>query len=558
MPPQLQALMQNKRMLAIIGGGLLLLLVVLLLVTQPWAEKTVDLGKQPLEGEFQTQLAEVDSIGKAIEVQALMAREGIRMDLQPGDGGKVKLLFQKGATLEDRDRALITLVQSGLMDKNIGLESFDKGDLTASREEKRIKLVRAQQGELSRLIRKIDPIIDASVALSIPEQTIFRSEMKPMSASVQVTLPSADRLTKEKVRAIINLMVGSIQGLDAHHVSLTDTNGNTYNTVLDVGSELNDKLEEQDQYMKQKVASQLDRLVGAGHYVVTVSTLLRESPKEMMVQTFDPNQSAVTTKQNFAERLNANSGKSGLPGGPVSSYVPPGVDVSASGSASAQRGYSRTGTEVSYANGKTQWIETSVPGMIEDISIAVTIDQEHFPAMSLPILQKLLANAASPKVNPENVTVVETDMEKPSLITKTENALIRDEKDLSWMLWAGGAVIFVFILVFLMAMMRGGNKPAPAADNEQLIRNQQEIQQLRDFAAQQQAQIQAAQQQTQAIMDAQQRQLISNQQEEVLSTQLAQASQLKQTLSELKEVVQEETLEEEDLDMQIKTWIESS
>jgi flagellar biosynthesis/type III secretory pathway M-ring protein FliF/YscJ len=39
------------------------------------------------------------------------------------------------------------------MDKNVGLEAFDHSDITASREEKRIKLIRALQGELARLIR---------------------------------------------------------------------------------------------------------------------------------------------------------------------------------------------------------------------------------------------------------------------------------------------------------------------------------------------------------------------------------------------------------------------
>jgi flagellar M-ring protein FliF len=553
MPPQLQALLQNKRLLAIILGSLALIVIILLVALQPWSGGSSNPGKQTLKQD-QIVLAEVESVGKGIEVQALLAREGIRVDLEPGDGGKVKVKFNDRATLEERDRAVITLVQSGLMDRNIGLESFDKGDLTASREEKRIKLIRAQQGEMARLIRKIDPIEDASVALSIPEQTIFRSEMKPMSASVQVTLASGDRLGRDKVRAIINLMVGSIQGLDAKHVSLTDTNGNVYNTVLDIGTELNDKLQEQDQYMKQKVSAQLDRLVGAGHYVVSVSTFLREAPKETMVQNFDPAHSAVTTKQNFSERLNAQNGKGG-PGGAVSSYIPPGVDASAVSGGGSERGYSRVGTEVAYATGKSQWIETSVPGMIEDISIAVTVDRSHLPGMPAERLQQLLAHAASPKVNPANVTIVETDFERPGLITKAEAIAI--EKDMSWIFWAGGAVAAVVLLLVMLSIMRG--KPAAApADQEAMLRNQQELQQLRDFAAQQQAALQATQQQTQALIEAQQQQMLTSRQEEALLQQQSQANELKQTLSELKEAVQEEELEEEDFERQIKTWIESS
>ncbi|MBY0405820.1 MAG: hypothetical protein K2X66_18095, partial [Cyanobacteria bacterium] len=355
MPPQIQALLENKKMLYAVIGGVLAILVVVLVMMHPWAPTKVESGAKTVEPS-QLTIATVDSIGKAIEIQALMAREGIHIDKADGDGGKVILSLPKEATYDDKDHALISLVQSGLMDRNIGLEAFDKGDLTASREEKRIKLVRAQQGELARLIRKIKPVEDASISLSIPEPTIFKSEMKPMSASVQVTIPSGERLSKDKIRSIINLMVGSIQGLDAQHLALADTNGNTYNSVLDVGSELNDKLEEQDQYMKQKVASQLDRLVGPGHYVVTVSTLLREAAKETMVQKYDPEESAVTTKQNFTEKLNANNGRTSATG-PASSFVPAGMEAAANGGGGggSNRGYVRNGTEVSYANGKTQW-----------------------------------------------------------------------------------------------------------------------------------------------------------------------------------------------------------
>ncbi|MCE3236486.1 MAG: hypothetical protein K0Q50_2677, partial [Vampirovibrio sp.] len=264
-------------------------------------------------------LATVTSIGKAIEIQALLARQGIRL-VQAEEGEKVHLSFDQDAKQSTRDKALITLVQSGLMDKNVGLESFDKGDLTASREEKRIKLVRAQQGELTRLIKKIDPIEDASVNIAIPEQTLFRSEEKPMSATVQVTLPVGTRLGRDKVKAITNLVVGSLTGLDSGHVSISDTNGNTYNSVLDPGSDMESKLEDQDNYMKQKVATQLDRLVGAGNYVVTVSTELRQAPKETMVQEFDPQGAVVSSKQAFNENLNTN----GAPGagGPASSFLP--------------------------------------------------------------------------------------------------------------------------------------------------------------------------------------------------------------------------------------------
>lgn len=255
-PQQLVETLRQRPQLLIIAGAVLLLAIggIIWGVAASGGDKGgKDNSCQELKTNEERTLAKTEGgAGKAIEIQALLAREGIRTERRDEEGGKSTISLREKATYCERDQALVTLVQSGLMDKNIGLEAFDKGDLTASREEKNIKLIRAQQGELARLIRKINPIEDASVSLSIPEPSIFTRDQQAKSASVQVSIPSGSRLERDKVRAIINLMVGSVQGLDAKHVALSDTNGNTYNSVLDAESQMNDRLEEQDNYMKQK------------------------------------------------------------------------------------------------------------------------------------------------------------------------------------------------------------------------------------------------------------------------------------------------------------------
>lgn len=562
MPPQLQALMQNRNaMIAVILAGVLLFGGIIFAATRGGSSKSME--DQEITKE-QRQLALVPNLGKAIEIQALLARKGIHLK-QESDGEKTTLFFDEHATNRDRDLALVTLVQSGLMDKNVGLEAFDKGDLTASREEKRIKLIRSQQGELARLIKKIGngQIDDASVSIAIPEQTLFKSDEKPMSASVQVSLGPGERLTRDEVRAISNLLVGAVQGLDTSHVAITDTNGNTYNSVLDQGSEMSDKLEEQDSYMKQKVSAQLDRLVGAGNYVVTVSTELRQSPKEIMVQQYDPQGAVVNSKQAFNENLNTNGTGPGA-GGPTSNMLPNGMSGAMTGGV-PNKDYLRNGVEVSYNNSKTQWVETSPVGMVEDISIAVTIDQEHFPNMNMNDLQTLLARAASPKVHPENVSIVQSQLPGMGPIPQSSGP-VQKAQDMSWIYWALGTVGVLVIGIFLLSVTggKGNNKEM----DEDFERAQQELAQLRDIASQQQVQIQATQQQTQMLLEAQQR--IQQQALEAPgmtadpARQIPQAGSglqqagLQQTLDELREVVANEDLEDDSLNLQIKSWIESS
>jgi|GEM_PF-2013058 len=623
MPPQIAAFFQNQRNVMIAGGAALLLIIVaivLAVVLNKGGNEVHNPGKDPLKPE-QLHLAQVGSLGRAIEIQSLLAREQIHVDTAIESDTKIQLNFVKETTVGDRDKAVLALVQSGLMDSNVGLEAFDKGDLTASREEKRIKLVRAQQGELARLIKKIDPIRDAAVSIAIPEPSIFRADEKPITASVQVSIDSGSSLSRDKVRAITNLVVGSIQGMDDKHVSISDTNGMTYNSILDSGADMNDTLKDQDSYMRQKIVSQLDRLVGAGNYTVTVSTELRQSPRETMVEQFDPQGAVLSSKQSFNENLNSNkvnrsaigpatvmlpnnmenqSMSSNLPNAasPLTTILPISGAATPGGQIPTQPGgkdYLRNGVEVSYRNSKTQWLETSPAGMIEDITVAVTIDNNHYPdSMSKDDLQVLLARAASPKVRPENVSIAKTDT-RPNQPMNGEgssgssgnsgasgagdNASAPSEapSDMSWLLWAGGAVAACLLVILMLNM---GNKPANNLFDESMMQAQHEMQQLREITQHQQNQLNMTQQQTQQIIESQQRQIeqalaleeqrLQQGQQVAMMPQHSQASNgmvesnqygdnastdsLEQTLDDLRHNLDEA----DDSDFQIQNWIESS
>jgi len=584
-PPQLQALLQNRNVLIGVGAGLLLIIVLIVVVAMNGGgeKRKEDPGAKPLLP-AQLKLAGDISSGKALEIQAILARQGIRLDTEPGTGGKVSLLFDKEATLNDRDRAVLGMVSSGLMDGHLGMEAFDSSDMMASPDEKRIKLVRAQQGELARIIRKMSPIEDVAVKISVADNSVFSTEASKPSVSIQVTLPPDDRLTRDKVRAIINLSVGAIQGLDAKHVALSDTNGNTYNSVLNGTMEMQDKIEEQDQYMKQKIQAQLDKLIGVNHYVVTVSTLLRESPRETMVQSFDTDKSAISTKQRFTERLGSGGGEGGSnsklsASGPVSSFLPPELDskVALDGMASSMMGkettttpdddgYKREGTEVAYNNGKTQWVETSLPGMLEEISIAVTVDDDHFPNIPPADLQALIAHAASPKVMPENVSIAKTDFQAPTPMAATESLPeptvetgsfmfpgLDANATNSLMAWLPWMTITVLAVIAIMLLMGTAGKSDKTASDLQATLN--EVNDLRTATQQTQDQLRYQEQVNQ--------QLIQQQQQQQALLQQAQgqnAEKLQATLQQLNKSMQQgaTTSSVDPSQVNLDAWLESS
>ncbi|MBR6301606.1 hypothetical protein IKR55_02610 [bacterium] len=416
-------------------------------------KKAEDLGAEPLKANVD--LLTTDSMGKALEVQALLAKQGITVERQL-DGTKSKLVLNakkcssisKKCTITDRDNAIIAIVQSGLVDQNVGLEIFDKGDFTSTKEDKRIRLARAMNGELARLIKKIPPIQNATVFISIPENSNMFDEQKPKTATVQVVIPAGEKLDQIKVKAISNLLLGSVTGLKAENIAITDTNGNVYHSVMDAEDEMLQKLEENDKYMQQKISKQLDRLVGPGNYVATVSTFLRQAPVEKFTIEYDPDKKASVSEQSFTEGLGDQTKDSSQGLGAVSTYLPNGLP-SGGTEASQNRNYSRQATETQYGVTKVQTNEYIRPGVVEDISIAVTLDRNNLPTdTTLEELKDLIARAASPKVTADNVSIAFTNSSDPYLTPeKTQNLPKVDDTGNPWWL----AIIFAalgLIIIF--------------------------------------------------------------------------------------------------------------
>ena len=456
-----QKILENKPLLyGLIGGIVLLLALFITLGMVSSSNKTsggTEVTGEPLKENVD--LLTTDNAGKAIEIQALLAKYDIAVSRRL-DGTKSILYLKKGdcktgrkaCYTTDRDLALIQIVQSGLMDQNVGLEIFDKGDFTSTKEDKKIRLSRAINGELSRLIRRIDGVDNASVFISIPEQTMFTSMQKPVTATVQITLAKgASKLDQLKVKAISNLLLGSVTGLTAENIAITDTNGNTYHSIMNAEDEMLQRLEENDKYMTTKVNQQLDRLIGQGNYVATVSTFLRQAPVEKYTIDYDPNRKASVTEQTFSEGLGDRTNDTNRNVNAVSVYLPNGLPNGSSDS-SQNRNYSRTATETQYGVTKTQTNEYIKPGVVEDISIAVTLDKNALPAnTTLEELKELIATAASPKANPENVSIAFSDSTDPYLASDRPAHLPKpDETGNPW--WLAIALSAIGLVIVFKAV----------------------------------------------------------------------------------------------------------
>ncbi len=131
----------------------------------------------------------------------------------------------------------------GLAEKNlpsggmVGWEIFNEARMGATDFDRRIQMVRAISGELSRNIRRIAGVEDARVQVVIPETQLFQVTKSPVTAAVLIKLSPGAKLRAEQIAGIVHLTSSSVENLQPENVTVVDENGNilSQKAVVTVG-----------------------------------------------------------------------------------------------------------------------------------------------------------------------------------------------------------------------------------------------------------------------------------------------------------------------------------
>lgn len=218
-----------------------------------------------------------------------------------------------------------------------------------------------------------------------------------------------------------------------------------------------------------------------------------------------------------------------------------------SSDSSQNRNYSRTARETQYGVTKTQTNEYIKPGVVEDISIAVTLDKNSLPAnTTLEELKELIAKAASPKVNPENVSIAFSDSTDPYLASdRPANLPKPDETGNPW--WLAIALSAIGLIIVFKAV---SNKVQQVQEA-----NRREVEMLRQKTAQQEQQLNDISNRAAQLTERQSelaQGLVEQQQREYIQQQ--NPAQLADTLSNLSAELSD--ADDEEAGEKIKSWIE--
>lgn len=156
------------------------------------------------------------------QVVEVLGAESIAYRINP-DNGQILIPEDKLA------RARMALAAKGITAvMPDGYELMDREEMLGSSQfVQNVRYKRSLEGELARSIMALDPVENARVHLGLSESSSFVMTNKPQSsASVMLQLHYGKHLDEQQVAAIVQLVAGSVPGLQAASVRVVDQAGN--------------------------------------------------------------------------------------------------------------------------------------------------------------------------------------------------------------------------------------------------------------------------------------------------------------------------------------------
>lgn len=249
----------NPKLLAIAGGAVLALAIIASL----WKSNQ---GYVALYG-----AQESIPVSQVVEV---LGAENIAYRINP-DNGQVLVTENK------LSQARMALAAKGITAATPdGYELMDKEEMLGSSQFiQNMRYKRSLEGELAKSIMALNPVENARVHLGLSESSSFVLTNKPnSSASVVLQLRYGKQLDEQQVASIVQLVSGSVPGMNASSVRVVDQAGNLLSDGVAgpdgsiagkrLGEDVMQRIREDT---NKNISTLLTSLVGAGNYRISVA-----------------------------------------------------------------------------------------------------------------------------------------------------------------------------------------------------------------------------------------------------------------------------------------------
>lgn len=270
-----------------------------------------------------------------------------------------------------------------------GYSVLDNMGMTASEFQQDVAYKRALEGELAKTLGAMSGVETASIQLALPSESVFVDSQEEASASVFVKPQSGSSFSDDQVQAMVHLVSAAVSNLPTKNVAVIDSNGNVLSNVDGESSSAaaNKKTLEFEERVTKNVQGMLDRILGQGMAVVSVSADLDSSTTRRTSEKFNSNKDAkpLTERTTSEEYSGGSSSATGVLG-PDNIAVPSGE--------AGDGDYLNTTTERANAVDKVTEETQIVPGEVRKQSVSVAVDQTAAAAMNMADLRTMVASAA--------------------------------------------------------------------------------------------------------------------------------------------------------------------
>ena len=384
-------------------------------------------------------------------VTSELAGKGVRYKL--ADGGATVLVPQADVYQLRLDMSAKGLPTGGSQ----GYALLDKQGITTSEFRQRVDYQRALEGELSRTIGAIDGVAGADVHLVIPADDVFADDSSQPSASVLLRPTTQGRkFGSDQVRAIVNLVAGSVEGLTPEAVTVADSAGHVLSAPGDGGLDASgDAQASQARTFEDGLARSIEEMLapvtGAGGAVVRVRADLDFDERATTIERFDQpaaGQTAPIVNESTATETFTGPGAAAAAGGVLGT----GGQNPGGAASSTANNYEKDQAERSFAIGKVTEQVKSAPGKVSRLSVAVLLDDKvQVPAAEITNLVNAAAGIDNDRGDVVSVAAMAFDRSGDQAAAEEEKAAeaAKSKAQMMNLVRTGGVLLIVLVALFL-------------------------------------------------------------------------------------------------------------
>lgn len=365
----------------------------------------------------------------------------------------------------EKEEALLRmqLAQEGYPRSGLNYDVFSNNiDFMTTDYEKKQYMIFQMQERIQSSIKTISGVKDAIVTINIPDDDNFAwdSNKEESSASIKINLLPGYELTKSQVVGIQKLVEKSVLGLNQENIAIIDTEGNDLAAKTDMfqTDTLKLKLEIERQIQKDienNVKKLLEKAYGKDNIEVSSKCIInldkKISENLQYIPSGDTNTGVVSNSEKNVEAVGEGEITGGVAGTESNSEIPIYPDVTIQG----DDVYYKDNSSINYLVSQLKEQIQHEPGNIEDLSVAVVINEANISDEKKDELKNLIAHSAG--IDESKVALHNMEFKESTVEVFDEDGAFKDLTDKEKMILGitlGAIILILIIVVIIIAKIR--------------------------------------------------------------------------------------------------------